>query len=496
MGMLRRLFGRRQGQIGSYLDNPLLLFSDYDAWCIKDACEGTQIFGATGSGKTSGSGQAIAKAFLNSGFGGLVLTAKPDERALWEKYCKETGREDSLIVFSPSEKWRFNFLDYEFKRPGRGAGFTENLVSLFCNVMEIGERRQGGSGDKGYWKDTLKQLLRNAIDLLSISKGSVSLPDIYDIILSAPQNIETTRSEEWQNNSFCFECITEGDDMADGDTPHPKAQDFKLTAKYWLSEFPSLAEKTRSIIVSTFTSMADCFLRGTLRELFCTTTNVVPEVTHDGAIILLDLPVKEYNELGQFSQVLFKYIWQRATERRDVEKHPLPVFLWADESQNFVTSSDMQFQTTARSSRACTVYLSQNMPNYYASLGGGDKAKQEIDSLMGNLQTKIFHTNGDSVTNFWASETIGKDWYFRNNHSTSSTEKNNFLGMLGLEGGQTTNSSGGSQSFDYNLPPGEFTKLLKGGFENNLHVEGVVFQGGRVWNATGKNYIRATFKQG
>ena len=58
-----------------------------------------------------------------------------------------------------------------------------------------------------------------------------------------------------------------------------------------------------------------------LRELFCTTTNIVPELTHEGAVIVLDLPVKEHAEIGQLSQTLFKYIWQRASERRDVRRH-------------------------------------------------------------------------------------------------------------------------------------------------------------------------------
>ena len=44
-------------------------------WTLKDAFEGTQIFGSTGSGKLSGSGKAIALAFLESYLGGLVLTA-------------------------------------------------------------------------------------------------------------------------------------------------------------------------------------------------------------------------------------------------------------------------------------------------------------------------------------------------------------------------------------------------------------------------------------
>ena len=48
-------------------------------WCLNDAFQGTQILGGTGSGKSSGSGQAIARAFLEANMGGLVLTAKNDE---------------------------------------------------------------------------------------------------------------------------------------------------------------------------------------------------------------------------------------------------------------------------------------------------------------------------------------------------------------------------------------------------------------------------------
>jgi len=38
------------------------------------------LLGPSGSGKTTGSGQALARAFLENGFGGLVLCAKADER--------------------------------------------------------------------------------------------------------------------------------------------------------------------------------------------------------------------------------------------------------------------------------------------------------------------------------------------------------------------------------------------------------------------------------
>jgi len=55
--------------------------------------QGVQIFGTTGSGKSSGSGAFLAKSYLTAGFGGLILTVKIDEKEHWQKYCQETGRE-------------------------------------------------------------------------------------------------------------------------------------------------------------------------------------------------------------------------------------------------------------------------------------------------------------------------------------------------------------------------------------------------------------------
>jgi len=185
------------------LDRPLLGLSPADAWRIRDACEGTQIFGAIGSGKTSGSGQAIAKSFLSAGFGGLVLTAKPDERALWERYCAQTGRSDSLIVFSPEQPWRFNFLDYELRRPGRGAGETENLVRLFHTILETVDGGKGAGKDP-FWERAVKQMLRNAIEVAKAATGRLVLAEIAELIATAPSSIEETHAERWQSGSFCY----------------------------------------------------------------------------------------------------------------------------------------------------------------------------------------------------------------------------------------------------------------------------------------------------
>ncbi len=464
------------------LDKVIYKFNDEQSFTIGNACEGVQIFGGIGSGKTSGSGEALARSFLRAGFGGLVLCAKKDVLDDWKRYAKEAGRENQLLVFDDSGDFVFPFLQYEIERNGEGAGYTDNLVRLFTTVYEAIDRSIDGDSDP-YWTRAMQQLLRNAIDLCMIAKGTVSVPMIHDIILSAPTSIAQVDTDEWKNRSMCWQLLLKGHGK---NLDRWEKHDFDSTAAFWLEEYPSLADKTRSSIVSTLTTMMDIFLRRPFRRLFSEPPEdkkkiAYPELSHRGAIIVLNLPVKEFGDSGRAAQVVYKYLWQQAAERRRVTGATAPVFLWVDEAQNFVTEYDMQFQATARSSKACTVYLTQNLPNYYAVMGGA-QSKYRVDSLIGNLQTKIWHANSDPTTNEHAAETIGKSWQIRQTSGESF-------------GGDYFNvSSSKSESFDYDVPPQSFTKLRKGGASNDYTVEAVVFQNGGIWNNE-KTHLFVKFKQ-
>ncbi|MBX6312463.1 MAG: TraM recognition domain-containing protein [Isosphaeraceae bacterium] len=467
--------------------------SGVDPWTIADACEGTLVAGATGSGKTTGSGRVTAKAFLDAGFGGMALTAKRDELSLWEAYCREAGRSGDLLVFGPGRPLRYNFLDHELNRKGEGAGLTENLVNLFSTVLEVAERQggHGGREDEGYWRRANRQLARNAIDLTTLSGERLSIPNLYRLIVSAPTSTAEARSDEWKAQSFCYRCLELADDRPK--SPRERA-DYEIVADYFLLEYPALSEKTRSVIVSTFTSMIDVLNRGVLRELFCTDTNVTPEAIEQGKILVIDLPVKEFAEVGIFSQVLWKYAFQRSIERRDVRRNPRPVFFWADEAQYFLTSYDMQFQTTARSSRVATVLLTQNLPNFYAALGGGEKGKAEADSLIGNLNTKIFHANGDPVTNEWAATLIGRTRQYFINAGNSYEPDDGSARWMGLRKAPSTNA-GVTEAYEFEVQPGAFTSLRKGGAANRGLVDAILFQGGRRFESTGRTWMPVTFQQ-
>lgn len=494
---LRRLFEPSHGRHSWGLGTTLLRWSRHDSWTLRDATEGTLVLGATGSGKSSGSGRSLALSMLKSGFGGLVLTAKADERSVWEGYCQESGRTDDLVVFGRDRPFRFNFLDYELQRKGDGAGLTENILNLFSTVLEVAERNSTGSGgreDEGYWKRSTRQLIRNCIDLLSFGLGRVTIPDLYRVVISAPASRDQINSADWKTKSFCFRCLAEAD-------KRPKrsreSKDFELVADYFMVEFPSLSEKTRSVIVSTFTSMVDVLNRGILSELFCTETNIMPEAVLDGKIIVIDLPVKEYAEVGQFAQILWKYCFQRSIERRNIAENARPVFLWADEAQYFVTAYDMQFQTTCRAARVATILLSQNISNFYAALGGNEKGRVEAASLFANLNTKIFHANGDPVTNEWGSSIIGRKRQIMANGSTSYSSEDQHLQGIGLSwmGSGGTLSSGFSEVYEYEVQPSAFTQLRTGGIENQRRVEGIVFQNGKRFRVSGRTWLSVAFEQ-
>lgn len=460
-------------------------------WYVSDAIEGTQIFGATGSGKTSGSGRTLALAFLRAGFGGLVLTAKPDERALWEGYLRDAGRPSAdLITVGFDRGHRFNFLDYEFNRPGRGRRLTQNLVSLFTTA--IGSDISTRSHSDPYWEHALRQLLTNAIDTVALSGRPVSLRAILEAILSAPRGLAVSPKELARSQCAVMLREAERAELSEEDR-----HDLEQCLDYWGYDFAGLAERTRSVIVSSFTSRATSLLRGPLRTVFCGEgePSFVPEDSHRGKVIMLDLPVKEFGDVGRFAQVLFKTIWQRATERREDLREKLagdgrpnprfnpdfrPVFLWADESQHFVTSEDVYFQATARSSLAATVYLTQNISNYYAVMGGHD-SRAATDSFLGNLVTKVFHANGDPATNEWAERLFGRR-----------------LGLSRGIGVDFQRQGGGTASYqDAELPfvrGSRFTSLKAGGAPH-FKVESVIFHPRTIAHDPEHPYIEHTFEQ-
>ena len=187
------------------LDTPLLKLSPQDAFTVRDACAGVHIFGAIGSGKTSGSGQALAGAYLRAGFGGLVCCAKPEEVELWLRYAKAHGRSNSVLLFD--ERQGFNFLDYELARQGSdGIG---SVTECLMRVLEAARRTTPSPASTGdvFWQDATRQLLRNTIPVLYAADGTVSVTSIVRFVLAAPTSSEQLADPEFKAENLTYQTL-------------------------------------------------------------------------------------------------------------------------------------------------------------------------------------------------------------------------------------------------------------------------------------------------
>lgn len=453
-----------------------------EAFRLSDALTGVAAFGATGSGKTSGVAKHLAIGYLAADFGGLVLCAKKEERYQWEEWAKATGRESDLIIVDASGKYRFNFLEWEARRAGEGGGLTINIVALLDEIagaIAAGAGKEEGGGGNKFFEDALHHMNTNLVDLPLFAGIPVSLPLLRSIVVTAPTSAGDLLNPQWQQTSTCAAIITKaGQNLQTA--PQEVKDDFEECKNYWLHEYPAIGEKTRGIIALSFSMLVRPFITRPLRRLFSTDTNARPEDTFNGKIIIIDLPVQEFRLAGRVAALAWKYCFQVAVMRRARVQgaYLRPVFLWADEAQNFVTNFDAEYQAVARSAGGCTVYLTQNLESYRRVLGNNDA----VNSLMGNLQSKFFCQNSSVDTNQWASELLGERYVNVNSTNVSRSEQ-------GASGGVSRSE----QKRAY-IEPAEFTTLKRGGQLYGFQVDSIVYKGGTIFEG-GQPFKLLTFNQ-
>jgi hypothetical protein len=494
MGLVAALFGEeepRKPQNPSFfsmvgkadpwnLDFPLLTFGPGTYFTVRNAVESVAIFGELGAAKTTGSAAAFLLRYLEAGFGGLINCVKPGERELIEEYARATGRSNSLIIISPKHGNRCNLLKYIQKRPGALGSRVEQMVSMMMTIVEAVERGELGKQEGNpFWARANRELLRNAIEICIAARGEVTMRMLNEVIESAPHTPEQVQDHDWQTGSLCYQLIEEADQK---EKPHREQADFELAARYFLRKFCDFPHETRGSILATYGVMADVLLRGHMADLFDGDTTCVPEMSFEGAIIVLDLPVKTYGQAGLYVQSAFTYLWQTACEQRDVKKSPRPVVWYCDEAAFMVCNYTYEFLATSRSARVASILITQNKPNYLAAMGG-EMGRHRVDAFLGNMGTKIFHAQGDAETNRWASDIISEAVEIRLNFHSQNDNSGRGNG-------------GGSEQIGRKVLPSVFTQLKKGGPQNDFITATILYQTGAAFPANnGEPWLRVNFKQ-
>ena len=449
------------------------------AFRLADALTGIVCFGGTGSGKTSGPAKHIANAYLKNDFGGLVLCAKPEERKQWVKWAADNDRSDDLIIVNAGGEKRFNFLDWEASHAGEGGGLTLNIVALLDEIAGAiagGAGKAADGGDNKFFEDALHHMLTNLVDLPLFAKLPVSLPLLRAIINTAPMSAAEANSLTWkEGGGQCAAILREADEATLNKNQDARA-DFEECRAYWTQEFPNLSEKTRSIITLSLSMLVRPFITRPLRRLFSSDTNVRPEDCFDGKIIIIDLPVQQFKLAGRVAALTWKYCFQISVLRRTPPpegSYHLPVFLWWDEGQNFLTKFDTEWHAVARSAGGCSVLLVQTREALRSVLGNNDA----VDALLANLQCKFFCQNSSIDTNEYASKLLGERYL-----KIASESANTSHGQSGVGGSMGTSYSEQKRHF---VEAAEFTTLLRGGPRNEYCVEAIVYNGGEQFRRYG-----------
>ena len=147
---------------------------------LADALTGVCVFGATGSGKTSGPAKHLAYGYLAAGFGGLVLCAKKEERRQWQKWAAETGRTDDLVIVDASGQMALQFPRMGGQPPRRRRRLHDQHRRHAGRNRRGDFRRdraeEGGGGTNKFWEDALHHMNTNLVDLPLLAGLEVSLP--------------------------------------------------------------------------------------------------------------------------------------------------------------------------------------------------------------------------------------------------------------------------------------------------------------------------------
>ncbi|TXI24146.1 MAG: hypothetical protein E6Q61_05435 [Nitrosomonas sp.] len=490
------------------LDSKLLQLTPTDFFSIRDSFEGILCLGQTGSGKTSGFGKTISGAVLRAIFGGLVLVAKPDEVDTWKQWAKEHGRQHDLLIFDETQG--INFMEYEFARRGvEAANSVTDTILKLLDTANLATGQGGGKEGEKFWKDATRQCLLYSTACLYAAQGKVTIADIIKFVTTVPTSKPATEAEE---HAFAQRFAVQLFKRFCVNPTYPPAPDMReAVTSYFVHQWATLADKTRSSIVISLTATLNRFTTGLLRKCFCDQTTILPELTLAKKIIVVGIPVLTYQEDGVIANVLWKLLFQRMVDSRNglaPQFRETPLFLYGDEMHYFTsTASDDLFLSTCRSSRCAVIAMSQSVPTFYAQMGK-DKS-DSVDGYLGKFGTKVFCLQADPRTNKYAADLIGKGLKSRKSSSVASSKGINTnrggtqnSAHNGFSNSESTNETIGTQEYEaYLIEPNFFAsnQLKTGSARHQFEVSGVWFKAGANFTQpipeTNRNCILATFLQ-
>jgi len=466
------------------LDAAVYRWNQQDVFTRRDLLRSIAIFGASGSGKSSGSGFALGKAIVSDRLtSGLILGSKPEDREFWQTIFAKAGRSKDLIVFGPHEGARFNLLAEEMRAGADSRDLTQCILTIGETLSRSGGGGRGQENEK-FWEMQKSRALYNAIEIVRQSGEDVSAPNVQRFITEAATSSEMVSSSEWQRNyhNDVFRAAHAAQKTS------AERHDYELARAFWLSEYPGQDPKVRSSVLADVQGTLHTLCTGILRELLSTTTNVSPRMFELGKYVFLDMPIAQYGASGSACLAGWKFATQRHVLRRKAADDTPITIIWADEAQKVVNSFDSDYLAECRSHRGCLLFLTQSIHSFYATMHQG--GEHQADAFLTNFLTKIFHAVGDEKTAAYGCSLLGKR--LRGFASSTVQPGGEVYDELTGEG---KSSSSYSERYESIKQGNAFMHGMRtGGPECGYVVDGWIIRSGQPFS-NGEAFIKAAFSQ-
>ena len=209
---------------------------------------------------------------------------------MWEAWAEEAGRWNrktqtgDLVIFEtlrPGGALIFSIVKPAARAP-EDRGLLINIVALLDEIA-CGCRQRRPTSDSGGRR---QQILRGRPAQPEHqrcgppqSRGPAgTLPLMRAIVNTAPQSLKEAQNDEWRHGPGECAALLRDADKATGGGDADMRADFEECRAYWMPEFPNLSDRTRSIVVLSFSMLVRPFITRAHGPIgFSANTNITPE---------------------------------------------------------------------------------------------------------------------------------------------------------------------------------------------------------------------------
>jgi hypothetical protein len=343
---------------------------------------GMLVVGQPGAGKTRGVLIPLLRSILQATGvdpqckAGLVIAdPKGEFEELIRPLLREMGREEDLINLRPGEAF-YNVLASPFLTPSEAVEKIIGLADQTNRNMTSATR-----GEDPFWSNALRSLLGAIVSATRTLHGQLTFPLLNATFRKIDQFSDVGAATQWMRES-----------------------QLDASAVQAIRDYLRLpADKTRPCVASSLTNTLQCWQQDPLQQLTTPSPSLKEidpiDVVHEGKILLLSCTNAAFGvSLSPLLAAVKEHLFSTVLSRKEIEtsddgvhwvviNQERPIFFFADEFQQFVTTSastgELASLDRLRSFKCGYIAATQNISSLISVLGNIHHANRLI-SLLSN----------------------------------------------------------------------------------------------------------------